>query len=145
MCYTLKNITVMKCSVSLHMPPQFAYTHRQKVRFTEHRQISLLCPVLKGLHIGQGPPWGFQSDVLVRQVIWQEHTLFDAFWCRGHSVLLMVPEGLTSDSQNLKGHVNFPSQLLRITHVWYGGQLLPPVGCIQLAGLPFQPHLIVIN
>ena len=30
------------------------------------------------------------------------------------------------------------------SHFWYGGQLLPPVGCIQLAGLPFQAQLIVL-
>ena len=35
-------------------------------------------------------------------------------------------------------------QLLYISHFWYGGQLLPPVGCVQLAGLPFQPQFIVL-
>ena len=127
------------------MPPQFTYTHHQKARFIRHRQISLFCPVLKGMYIGQGPPWGFQSGILVRQVIWQEHPPFDAFWHRMHSVLLMVPKGLTSDSRNLKGCANFLSQLLRITCVQYGSQLLPPVRCIWLVGLPFQPYLIVID
>ena len=126
------------------MLPQFVYAHHQKVRFTGHRWIGLLCPVLKGLCISQGPPQGFQLDVLVRQIIWHEHTPFDAFWCRVHSVLLMVPKGLTSDSWNLEGCVNFLSQLLRITHIWYDDQLFPPFGYIQLTGLPFQPHLIVI-
>ena len=35
-------------------------------------------------------------------------------------------------------------QLLYISHFWYGSQLLPLVGCVQLAGLPFQPQLIVL-
>ena len=118
----------MKCSVSSHTPPQFTYAHCQKVMFTGHRQISLLCPVLKGLHIGQGPPQGFQSDILVRQVVWQEHTPFDAFLLQGHSVLLMVPKGLTSDSHNLEGCANFPSQLLRITCIWYAVSSSPQSG-----------------
>ena len=127
------------------MPPQFEYAHHQRARFTRHRWTGLFCPVLKGLCIGQGPLRRFQSDFLVRKVVWQEHTPFEAFWCRGHSVLLMVPEGLTSDSWNLEGCMKFPSQLLRTTYIWYGSQLLPLVGNIQLAGPLFQPHLVVMN
>ena len=134
----------MNCSVSPHMLPQFEYAHCQKVRFTGHRQIGLPCPVLKGLHIGKGPLQGFQSDILVRKVI-QQNVPHLMHFGTGAQCTPYGPLGLTSDSWNLKGHTNFPSQLHRITHIWYGSQLLPPVGCIQLAGLPFQPHLIVFD
>ena len=133
------NVVYLLYAASIHV----CSSRKGQVHWAQADWPSL--PSMKGLCIGQGPLQGFQSDVLVRQVIWPEHTLFDTFWHRGHSVLLMVPEGLTSDSQNLKGCTYFLSQLLRIPGIQYGGQLLPPVGCIKLAGLPFQPHLVVID
>ena len=124
------------------------YTHCQMAGFTGDQQIGLLCLVLKGLCICQGPLQGFQPEILVRQVVvsvWQEHSSFNTFWHRGHSVLPMVPEGLTSDLWNFEGGMNFPSQPFGITCVQYGNQLLPPVRCIQLVGLPLQPHLVIID
>ena len=124
------------------MPPQFMYAHCQMVGFTGYQWIGLLCPVLKGLCICQGLLQWFQPEILIRQVrvsIQWEHTPLDAFWHREHSILAMVPEGFTSDLWNFEGSVNFLSQLSGIACIRYGNQLLPPVGCIQLVGLPFHP------
>ena len=105
-------------------------------------QIGLFHPVMKCLCIGQGHLMGFQFDILVGQVIWQKHIPINTLWHRGYSKHL-ASEDLTSDCWHFEGCVNLLSQLLDVFHTQYGGQLLPPVGCIQLAGPPFQPLLIV--
>ena len=104
--------------------------------------FGLFYPVLKHVCIGQGHPMGFQSNILVGQVIWQKHIPVNALLHRAHSEH-MASKDLTSDWLHLEGCVKLLGQLLDVPHAWCGGQLLPPVGFIQLAGPPFQPLLIV--
>ena len=47
---------------------------------------------------------------------WQEHLPLDAFWGRGHHIILRVPKGLTPHWGNLKGGINLNSIL---THPKY--------------------------
>ena len=85
---------------------------------------------------------GFQLDILAGWITWQKHIPVNTHCCRGHSKHL-ASENLMSDCWHFEGCVKLPGQLLHILHTWYGGKLLPPVGCIQMMGLPFQPLLIV--
>ena len=66
----------------------------------------------------------------------------NAFWhrvCHRH----LASEDLMSDYWHFEGCTHLLGQLLHILHTQYCSQLLPPVGCIQLAGPPFQPLLLV--
>ena len=85
---------------------------------------------------------GFQSDILVGQVIQKKHIPVNALWHRGCSEH-MASKDLMSDCWHFEECTNLLGQLLDVPHAQYGSQLCPPVGCIQLAGLPFQPLLIV--
>ena len=89
-------------------------------------------------------PLALQPDVLVGWVIWEKHTPLEVLGCRGCSVPL-ASEDLISDCQVIKRCADLLGQLLYIFHSWYGSQLLPPVGCIQLAGWPLQPQLLVFD
>ena len=86
---------------------------------------------------------GSSARCLDRMVIGEKHTPLKALGCRGLSVILVL-EGLASDCWDVKRHADLLGQLLHISHFHYGSQLLPPVGCVQLAGLPFQPQIIVL-
>ena len=121
--------------------------------------LTLLCSLPKGkvhqvqadwlplssievLHIGQGHPLGLLLDVLVGWIIQEKNTPLKALGCRGCSVPL-VSEDLVLDHWSIKRFADLLGQLLYISQSCYGRQLLPPVGCIQLVGLPFQLQLIV--
>ena len=56
---------------------------------------------------------GFQSNILVGQVVWQKHIPVNALWCRGHSDH-MASEDLTSDFLHFEGCANHLDQLLDI-------------------------------
>ena len=90
-----------------------------------------------------GSSAGASAGHLGRMGHWEEHTPLKALECRGHSVVL-VSEGLTSDCRDVERCMDLSGQLLYISHFWCGGQLFPPLGCVQLVGPPFQPQLIVL-
>ena len=50
----------------------------------------------------------------------QEHLPLDAFWGRGHGIVLRVPEGLTPHLGNLKRGTNLMGQPLGVTHIGDG-------------------------
>ena len=145
-CSSHENFLICERNHQLHCPPELQHTLCQMVRLTRDWQLGFLCPVLEGLHIGEGLLWLYQSVVSAAKLqVWRWHELVFlqgpvGWWCR---MVIVYPHCTTSSLWHFKWCTYFLHEFPGVIMAQDLLQFLPPDQCVYLSSVSLYPFHIL--